>query len=166
MGINRRYIYLSTVHSRRIVAAGAQRRYAAPMPWREVRLSSSVLRSFPFCYPVSLFFFFRRRRPNRDIFRSGIISRPSRFFSGCNAPPRPRHRCVALRRVVEHRRFLSIYLAAGECLTNPYPYASSASRGFFQTAGTSHGSIRYDGEATYLNPWINFAAIALSVSYN
>lgn len=45
----------------------------------------------------SRFFFFRRRRPNRDIFRGGIISRPSRFFSGCNAPPRPRHRCVALR---------------------------------------------------------------------
>lgn len=71
------------------------------------------------CSLASLFFFFHRRRPNRDIPWQNNIA--DHVFRGRNASPRPRYRCAASSSTTG-----VFYPAPGECLTNPYSYASSA----------------------------------------
>lgn len=108
------------------VVPPVQRRCRGPVPWRHAGACAPVsfLPSFSiplFCSlaPLFLFFsFFHRRRPNRDIPWQNNIA--DHVFRGRNASPRPRYRCAASSSTGV------FYPAPGECLTNPYPYASSA----------------------------------------
>lgn len=128
MGINRVSTYLPFtlgVLLRRAASTTLVYRADAVTPCRSVRtglVSSFVLRSsllFPrFAFSFFFFSFFHRRRPNRDIPWQNNIA--DHVFRGRNASPRPRYRCAASSSTGV------FYPAPGECLTNPYPYASSA----------------------------------------
>lgn len=78
------------------VVPPVQRRYSGtgPMPWS---VRNRLLPSFSvplFCSPASFFSFFHRHWPDRDILWQNNIA--DHVFSGRNALPRPRYRCVRI----------------------------------------------------------------------
>lgn len=153
------------------VVPPAQRRCTGPMPWCRDAVPERAHPScfffhspFLFSVPLLCFFFFHRRRPNRDIPWWNNIA--DHVFSGRNASPRSRYRCAASASRRRTPAFSTRHPVPGECLTNPYPYASLAMWLFPGSWNVARfDTLRRRGVSS-LDLWIYFAAFAPSVLFN